>query len=94
MWKGNRIMKIAPVAEIKAKFIEYVKECKKGAIVVKRNSRPAAALVPVNDDEDLERIIISNSKIFKDIVDGAERRIKSKKKLSHKDFWEQVNKGK
>ena len=83
-------MKMAPVAEVKAKLSEYVKECRYGAIVVTKNGRPAAALVPIDNDDDLERIILSNSKIFRDIVESAEKRIKGKKFVKHNEFWDQV----
>ena len=85
-------MKMAPVAEIKSKFSEYVNECRNGAVIVTKNGRPTAALISIDSEDELERIIISNSKIFKEIIEGAKRRIKNKKYSSHKDFWADMKK--
>ena len=85
-------MKMAPVAEVKSKFSEFIKECRNGAVVVTKNGRPTAALISIDNEDDLERLIISTSKIFREIIESAERRIKSKKYSSHKDFWADVKK--
>ena len=87
-------MKLAPVAEVKAKFSEFIKECKNGPIVVTKNGRPAAALVSIDSDDDLERILFSSSKMLQTILDMAEKRIKSGKGISSDDFWNQMKKEK
>ena len=38
-------MKIASVADVKARFSEYLKESEKGAVVVTRNGRPVAVIL-------------------------------------------------
>jgi prevent-host-death family protein len=60
-------MKIASIAEIKSKFSEYINASKKGAVIITKNGKPTAAIISIQDDEDLERIIISQSKVLKDI---------------------------
>jgi len=83
-------MKIAPLAEVKANFSEYINECKNGTIVVTKNGRATAALIPILDDDDLERILLSNSKILNKILDSAEKRIKSGHGIKHEDLWKQL----
>ena len=47
-------MKIASVAEIKAKLSAYLKASEKGPVVVTRNGRAIAVLVTPEDEDDLE----------------------------------------
>ena len=83
-------MKMAPLAEVKANFSEYINECKNGTIVVTKNGRAAAALIPILDDDDLERILLSNSKMLNNILIAAEKRIKSGHGIKHDDLWTQL----
>ena len=83
-------MKIAPVAEIKAKFSEYLKECQNGVVIVTKNGKPKAALISINSDEELERIIIYKSKMLQDYLSNAEKRIKSNKGIKHNEFWNNI----
>jgi prevent-host-death family protein len=87
-------MKIASVAEIKSKFSEYIKESQKGAVVITKNGRPTAVLLSVSDDDQLEQIIFSQSKMLKNILDKSEKNILSNRKIKHKDFWEELDKNK
>ena len=43
-------MKIAPVADVKARFSSYLEQSEKGPIIVTKNGRPVAALVAVGDE--------------------------------------------
>ena len=49
-------MKIAPVADVKARFSAYLKRCKDGPVIITRNGRPAAVLIAAPDEEELERL--------------------------------------
>ena len=46
-------MKIAPVAEIKARFSSYLKQSERGPVIVTKNGRPVAVLVSVTDEDEL-----------------------------------------
>lgn len=83
-------MRIAPLAEVKAKFSEYVTRCKSGAIVVTRNGKPAAALISIKDDDELETILLSHSKLLQRVLQHSENRIKAKGGLEHNDFWKKM----
>lgn len=87
-------MKIAPVAEVKAKFSEYISECRNGAVVVTKNGKAAAALIPINSDDDLERILLTQSKALQKILARAEKGIRAKGGTKHDEFWSQMEKGK
>jgi antitoxin (DNA-binding transcriptional repressor) of toxin-antitoxin stability system len=44
-WKGVTGMKIAPLADVKARFSSYLKESEEGPIIVTRNGKPVAMLL-------------------------------------------------
>lgn len=83
-------MRIAPVADVKARLSAYLKICAETPVVVTRNGRPAAVLVAVTDEEELERLVLAYSPRFKAILDAAERRIQRGEVIGHRDFWKTV----
>ena len=68
-------MKIASLAEVKARFSSYVEECKESPVVVTKNGRPKAVLVAAGNEEELERLILTHAPRFVAILNAAERRI-------------------
>ena len=64
-------MKIAPIADIKARFSLYLKESEEGPIVVTRNGKPVAVLLSVGDEEELERLVLAYSPKFQGILQAA-----------------------
>lgn len=83
-------MRIASVADVKAKLSGYIKESETGPIVVTKNGRPVAVLLGVHDEDEIERLILAYSPKFKRIIHTAERQIREGKGLSHNDFWSNV----
>jgi prevent-host-death family protein len=69
-------MKIAPVAEVKARFSAYVKASAEGPIVVTRNGKPVAVLLAMEDEEDLERLILTYSPKFRALLEAAREQIR------------------
>ena len=47
-------MRIAPVAEIKARFSAYLKASREGPVIVTRHGKPGAVLLSVEDEEELD----------------------------------------
>ena len=84
-------MKIAPVAEVKAKFSDYVKASEKGPVVITRNGKAVAVLLSVADDDDVERLILTNSARFQAIINEAREEIRKGKAGAHEDFWKEVD---
>jgi len=65
-------MKVENIREVKMRFSRYVKELpKSGSVLITRNGRPCAALVPVTEDTDLEVLALSQNKRFWKIIDDA-----------------------
>ena len=65
-------MKIENIREVKTRFSRYIKDLSKtGSIVITKNGRPCAALVPVTEDTDLEALALSQNKRFWSLIDNA-----------------------
>src|SRR5712691_4610418 len=83
-------MKIASVAEVKARLSSYLKASAAGPVVVTRNGKAVAVLLGVSDDEELERLLLAHSRKLRAILDAAERRIEEGAGIGHEEFWQQV----
>ena len=86
-------MRIAPLADVKARLSAYVDECATdGPIVITRNGKAVAVLLVPNDDDDLERILLGRSPRFQAMLDRSRRSIEAGEGLSEKDFWKAARK--
>jgi prevent-host-death family protein len=86
-------MRIAPLADVKARLSAYVDECATdGPIVITRNGKAVAVLLVPNDDDDLERLMLERSPRFQAMLDRSRQSVKEGKGLSEKDFWKAVRK--
>ena len=83
-------MKIAPVADVKARFSAYLKESKEGPVIVTRNGKPVAVLISMEDEEELERIILAYSPKFQSLLEKSKTQIQDRGGIPHKDFWKEV----
>jgi prevent-host-death family protein len=83
-------MTIASLAEVKAKFSAYVEACKTSPVVVTKNGRPAAVLVSVSNDDDLESILLACSPRFQKLLERSNRQVEQGKGIPHDEFWNQV----
>ena len=48
-------MRIASVAEVKAQLSAHMRACKEGPVIITRNGKPAAVLLAVDDEDELDR---------------------------------------
>ena len=86
-------MRIAPLADVKARLSAYLDECgAEGPVVITRNGKAAAVLLVPNDDDDLERLMLARSPRFRALLDRSRQSIKEGKGLSEEAFWEAVRK--
>lgn len=84
-------MRIAPLADVKARLSAYLDECgAEGPVVITRNGKAAAVLLVPFDDDDLERLLLGRSPRFQAMLDRSRQSIKEGKGLSEKAFWEAV----
>ena len=83
-------MKIASVADVKAHFSTFLKDSKQGPVVVTRNGRPAAVLLSVEDEDDLDRLMMAYSPKLQKILTLARQQIKEHGGIPHDDFWKEM----
>lgn len=83
-------MKIAPVAEVKAKFSAYLRSSTEGPIVVTRNGKPVAVLLSIEDEEELERLVLAYTPKFQGILEAAREQIRETGGIAHEEFWQEL----
>ncbi|MGH9845827.1 MAG: type II toxin-antitoxin system Phd/YefM family antitoxin [Blastocatellia bacterium] len=84
-------MKIAPVADIKARLSAYLEECADdGPVIITRNGKAVAVLIVPLDEDDLERLVLSRSPQFQALLGKSRRSIAAGKGLSRDQFWKAV----
>jgi hypothetical protein len=86
-------MRIAPLADVKARLSAYVDDCiESGPLVITRNGKAVAVLLAPTDDDDIERLILGRSPRFRALLERSRLSIKQGQGLSGKDFWAAVRK--
>jgi prevent-host-death family protein len=84
-------MRIAPLADVKARLSAYLDECgADGPLVITRNGKAVAVLLVPYDDDDLERLLLGRSPRFRALLNRSRRSLKEGKGLSEEAFWEAV----
>ena len=83
-------MKIASVADVKAKLSGYIKASETGPIVITKNGKPVALLLAVHDEDEIERMALAYSPKFQSIVQTAEKQIRTGKGIRHEGFWREI----
>ena len=83
-------MKIASVADVKARLSAYLKASEEGPVVVTRNGKAVAVLLAVTDDDELERLVLGHSPKFQALLDKSRRQIVETGGIPHEQFWQEV----
>ncbi len=83
-------MKIASVADVKARLSAYLRESESGPVVVTRNGKAVAVLLAMTDEDELERLILAHSPKFRAMLDKSRRQIEEKGGIPHEQFWREV----
>ena len=84
-------MKIAPLADVKARLSAYLDQCaSEGPVVITRNGKAVAILLAPYDDDDLERILLGRSARFQAMLQRSRKSIQEGKGLSEAAFWKAV----
>ena len=87
-------MRIAPVADVKARLSAYLQQCEtEGPVVITRNGKAAAVLLAPMNDEDLESLLLARSPRFRALLAKSRESIQAGKGLSSRDFWKAVAHG-
>lgn len=84
-------MRIAPLADVKARLSAYLDECGvEGPVIITRNGKAAAVLLVPYDDDDLERLMLGRSPPFRAMLERSRQSIREGKGLSEGSFWKAV----
>src|SRR5947209_3320536 len=83
-------MKVASVADVKARLSAYLDESRQGPVVVTRNGKAVAVLLAVTDEDELERLVLAHSPKFRAILDKSRRQIEETGGIPHDVFWQEV----
>ena len=68
-------MKIENVREVKARLNRLIRDLPKtGSVVITKNGKACAALMPITEDTDLEVLALSQNKGFWRMLDAAQAR--------------------
>ncbi len=84
-------MKIASVADVKARFSAFLKASKRGPVVVTKNGKPVAVLLSVDDEDEIERLALAYSPKFQKMLSLARQQIREGRGIRHEDFWSEVD---
>jgi prevent-host-death family protein len=83
-------MKIASVADVKARLSAYLKETEEGPVIVTRNGKAVAVILAATDDDELERLVLAHSPKFQALLDKSRRQIEQTGGIPHEQFWQEV----
>src|SRR4051812_46810976 len=83
-------MKIASVADVKSHLSAYIKASEDELVVITKNGKPIAVLLPMEDDDELERLALAYSRRFQTILQEARDQIRAGGGIPHDDFWREV----
>ena len=84
-------MKIAPLADVKARLSAYLDQAKNdGPVIITRNGKAVAVLITPQDDDDLERLVLSRSRRFQALLEQSRRSIQAGQGLPADEFWRAV----
>jgi len=86
-------MKIAPVAEVKARFSAYLKASEEGPVIVTRHGKAVAVLLSVENDDELERLVLGYTPKFQGILEAARKQLRETGGVRHDEFWQAVEAG-
>ena len=65
-------MKVESIKQVKARFNRVVNElATEGSVIITKNGRPCAVLMPITEDTDLEIVTLSQNKRFWKLYDAA-----------------------
>jgi len=81
-------MKIAPLADVKARLSAYVDPVEtEGPVVITRKGKPVAVLLAPRNAEDLERLVLAHSPCFQALLDESRGSNEASKGLTRNAFW-------
>jgi prevent-host-death family protein len=69
-------MKIASLAEIKNKLSFYINSARESPVIITRNGKPVAAIITIQDEDDLDSLMLAHSPRFQKLLADADERVR------------------
>ncbi|MBI1927537.1 type II toxin-antitoxin system Phd/YefM family antitoxin [Candidatus Poribacteria bacterium] len=82
-------MKTVTMSTLRSHLGDYLNQNE--PVVVTHNGHPKAVLMPVADEDDLERLLMANNAELMKMLDEADRRISTTGGIPHDEFWARVD---
>lgn len=79
------------VADVKANLSAYIKASEDELVVITKNGKPVAVLLPIEDDDELERLALAYSRRFQAILQQARDQLRNTGGIPHDEFWREVD---
>ena len=79
-------MRIAPVAEIKARFSAYLRASAEASVIVTRHGKPVAVLLAIEDEDALEDLILAYSPCLQRMLKAGRKQIRESGGIGHDAF--------
>ncbi|MBK8047421.1 MAG: type II toxin-antitoxin system Phd/YefM family antitoxin [Anaerolineales bacterium] len=87
-------MRIAPMADVKARLSAYVDQAREeGPIVITRNDKAVAVLLVPLSDDDLEDLLLARSPRFQAMLAQSQGSIAAGKAIPESEFWALAERG-
>lgn len=83
-------MKIASVADVKARLSAYLRASQEGPVIVTRNGKAVGVLLAVTDEDELERLVLAHSPKFQALLAKSNQQIEETGGIPHEQFWQEV----
>jgi PHD/YefM family antitoxin component YafN of YafNO toxin-antitoxin module len=58
--------------------------------VVTRHGKPVAVLLSIEDEEELERLVLTYTPKFQGILEAAREQIRETGGIGHEEFWQEM----
>ena len=81
-------MKTATASALRSRLGSYLNQTE--PVVVTQQGRPKAVLLPVQSQDDVDRLLLANNRELMKLLDEADRRITRSGGIAHDEFWAQV----
>ena len=83
-------MRIASVADVRARLSAYLKASAAGPVVVTRNGKPVAVLLAVQNQSEAEQLAQVHARSLQSIFEEAHEQLEQGAGIPHDQFWREV----
>ncbi len=83
-------MKIVSIADVKKHLSAYLRDEASGPFIITRHGRPAGVLLPLEDEEEIERLVLAYSPRLQAILNASRETVAETGGVDHEAFWEDV----